>query len=166
MATGSFQMMPGWTPPQRGVEVLLKGSGPGVDQTTFIQTAQQLRNGDPVLGSQFGSEVGGEVDECCNVLAYAIPGQWNVTYYDPYRVFLIAYALVSYDNMGDSYSDLSTYMSNMQSWLSNQGFNCPTTGKTMWGDAGYAYTRPVATFFNDAVQLDLLNRYAAVHGLP
>jgi hypothetical protein len=164
MATSSFQMTSGWTPPTRAQEVMLRASGPNVTQTTFTQTAQQLRT-DPTLQAQFGSQISGEVNRRCNVLAYAIPSQWNVSTYDPYRVFMVAYALVADDNLGDPQSDISGYMTNMQGWLSSQGFNCPTTGRTMWGDAGYGYNRPVSTFFDDTAQLDLLNRYAAVHGL-
>src|SRR5262249_52513516 len=79
MATGSFQMMPCWTPPNRGHEVLLETSGQSLTPTAFVQMAQGVRNGDPTLQSQFGSEIAGEVDRYCNILAYAIPTQWNVT---------------------------------------------------------------------------------------
>jgi hypothetical protein len=132
---------------------------------TFAQNAQQLRNGDATLQSQFTSAVNSEVDQCCNVLAYAIPSQWDVTYYDPYQVFLIAYSLISKDHLGDSYSGCETFMSNIETYLSQHGDNCPCTGRCLWGDLGYIYTRPVSILFSDAMQTNLLNRYAAVHGL-
>jgi hypothetical protein len=165
MSTGSFRVVPCGTFPQQLQWVQLQVSGMNVSPTTFVQNAQQLRNGDATLQSQFASAVSSEVDQCCNVLAYAIPSQWNITYYDPYEVFVIAYSLISKDHLGDSYSDCETSMGNMETYLSQHGNNCPCTGRCLWGDLGYFYTRPVSILFSDAMQTNLLNRYAAVHGL-
>lgn len=165
MSTGSFRSVPCGTFPNQLQWVQLQVSGMNVSPATFVQNAQQLRNGNPTLQSQFASAISGEVDHCCNVLSYAIPSQWGVTYYDPYQVFIIAYSLISKDHLGDSYSDCEAFMSNMETYLSQHGNNCPCTGRCLWGDLGYIYTRPVSILFSDAMQTNLLNRYAAVHGL-
>jgi hypothetical protein len=165
MSTGSFRVVPCGTFPQQLQWVQLQVSGMNVSPTTFVQSAQQLRNGDPTLQSQFASMVSSEVDQCCNVLAYAIPSPWNTMYYSPYQVFVIAYSIISKDHLGDSYSACQTFMSNTETYLSQHGNNCPCTGRCLWGDLGYIYTRPVSILFSDAMQTNLLNRYAAVHGL-
>jgi hypothetical protein len=163
MSTGSFRVVPCGTLPQQLQLVHLQVAGLNVSPTTFVQTAQQLRNGDATLQSHFVSAVSSEVDKCCNVLAYAIPSQWDMTYYSPYQVFVIAYSIISMDHLGDSYSDCQTFMRNTETYLSQQGNNCPCTGRCLWGDLGYIYTRPVALLFSDAMQMNLLNRYDAVH---
>ncbi len=165
ISTGSFCVLPGWTPSNRMMYVDLKSSAMNVDQATFVQNAKLLRNGDSTLQSLFTSAISNEVDACCNTLAYALPSQWNTTYYDPYQVFFIAYSLISEDHLADSYSDYKTHMSNMANWLAQQGFNCPYEGRCKWGDVGYMYSRPVSTLFSDTQQMNLLNRYAAIHGL-
>jgi hypothetical protein len=162
MSTNSFQTIPAWLPLNRSPQLIMP---PNVDQATFIQTAQQIRNGNSTAVAAATAQIASEVDEICNIMAYALPSDWNVTYYSPYRVFCIAYYLASNDDLAYSYTDCQTRMTNVQNWLSAQGFNAPCTGRVLWGDAGYLYTRPTSIFFSDAVQLDLLNRYAAVHGL-
>lgn len=166
MSTGSFRVLPCGTFPRQLEWVQLHTSGGNnVDPATFVQMAQQLRNGDATLQFQFVNGVSKEVDQRCNVLAYAIPSQWNITYYSPYHVFIIAYSLISGDHLGDSYSDCQTNMSNLENYLSKQGNNCPSTGRCLWGDLGYFYNRPVSILFSEASQTNLLKRYAAVHGL-
>jgi hypothetical protein len=65
--------------------------------------------------------MGTQVSNESAILAYAIPNQWNVTYYDPYRVFLITYFIVVGDGLADSYSSCQTMMTSAQNWASSQG---------------------------------------------
>ena len=134
-------------------------------QTDFAQSARLLRSGDPTATATATLQISSQVYNICNILGYALPSDWNVKYYSPYQVYVIAYYLASGDKLADSYAECQTRMSNIQNWLSSQGFNAPYEGKAPWGDAGYIYRRPTSILFNDAVQTDLLSRYAAVHGL-
>ena len=164
-ASNSFQVMAGYTPSNRSTDMQLDASKYVAPKATFIQSAQELRAGSSSMQIQVTTVAASAIEHQCNVLAYALPNDWNVTYYSPYRVLLIAYWLVSGDPLADSREDCANRMQFLENWLSSRGFNCPASGRYLWGDAGYVYSRPVSTFFSDAMQLDLLNRYAAVHGL-
>jgi hypothetical protein len=165
-AASSFCPIACWQPANRNTNfVPMVRSGPFIPRTDFVQSGQLLRGGDPSTRTQVTTAITNAVETNCNILAYSIPTDWNVTTYSPYRVFFIAYSLVTDDRLEGSYSACMNVMQQNQTWMAQQGFNCPCSGLCPYGDNGYLYNRPVSTFFSDAVQLDLLNRYAAVHGL-
>jgi hypothetical protein len=161
----TFHVVPAWVQPNGSSVLALDSSGPQVSQTDFTYGLQQLRSGNSSALAAAAARTSSQVNAICNVLAYALPADWNVTTYSPYRVFVIAYYLASGDKLTDSYTECHTHMLGIQNWLSSQGVNAPCNGSVLWGDAGYVYTRPTSILFSDALQSDLLNRYAAVHGL-
>src|SRR5262249_50403728 len=161
----SFRVVPAWLPPTRSTDLMLDSSGPNVSPANFTQIMQLLRSGDGPTHAQASTQIAAQVDNACNILAYALPNDWNVTYYSPYRVYVLAYYLASGDRLAQSYTDCETRMTTVQNWLAGQGFTAPCEGRALWGDAGYMYTRPTSTLFSDSMQSDLLSRYAAVHGL-
>ena len=161
----SFRMVAAWVPANRSPDVMLDSSGPNVSQSDFTQTLKLLRSGDIAIQAAAIVEIASQVDHLCDVLAYALPGEWNVSYYSPYRVYVVAYSLVCGDKLVDSYTECETRMINTQNWLTSQGFNAPWEGKPLWGDAGYFYSRPVSILFSDDRQTELLDRYAGVHGV-
>jgi hypothetical protein len=165
IANNSFRMIPAWTPANRvnGVD-FTSSYVSDMSRTTFLQDIQQLRGGDPTMQSLAAAQLSTAVDSFCNVMAYVLP-DWNVTYYSPYRVFVVAYSLSSGDQLEGSYADCENRMSDMGAWLTQQGYAAPGQNAVLWGDGGCLYTRPMSIIFGDAVQSDLLNRYAAVHNL-
>jgi len=161
----SFQVVPAWVPSTRSTDVQLTSSGNNISPSDFVQGLQLLRSGNSTAQATATAQITSHIDDLCNVLAYALPSDWNVSIYSPYRAYVIAYCLASDDRLADSHAECETRMMNTQNWLFSKGFNVPCEGRALWGDSGYIYTRPISIAFSEAVQSDLLNRYAAVHGL-
>jgi hypothetical protein len=165
ISNNTFRTMSAWTPSNRvnGVD-LTSSYASDLSRATFLQDLQQLRGGDAAMQSLATAQLSTAIDGFCNVMAYVLP-DWNVTYYSPYHVFVIAYNLASNDQLAGSYADCENRMSQMGTWLAQQGYAAPPSNAVLWGDAGCLYSRPVSIIFSDGVQSDLLSRYAAVHNL-
>jgi hypothetical protein len=167
MADHRFRVLPDHKTPQLVDQVQLRGSKGYLDPTTFKQMARVFRDGSSVEGiilrSMGVGEVRAEIEGFCDVLAHSCPDQWNVMYYSPYQVFMLGYALTSDDQLVDSYNDLHQEMKRIEEYMyKHYGIIVPSSGRFPFGDNGYKYSSPLSTFFNNDVQLELLNRYCAV----
>lgn len=168
MAANSLRVMP-CVVNQRLAEVQLRASKGNFDSEIFRQKAIEFREGSTAesltLRTMAASLIGEEVDKRLDELAYACPDQWKVTYYSPYRVFMLTYALVSDDSLSKSQSAMVESMQNTESWLySNRGISCPSAGRNPYGDNGYIYSTPTSLFFGPAAQNDLIGRIKNVLG--
>ena len=166
MADSSLRVIP-CVVDKRPPEVQLRASNGNVDSSLFQQKAILFRDGSTPeavsLRATATSLIGSEVDKRLDGLAYATPGQWQVEYYSPYRVFMLTYALVTDDCLSKSQSGMASYMQSTENWLySNRGISCPSAGRCPYGDNGYIYCTPTSIFFSQAAQNDLLNRIQAL----
>jgi len=173
MGDKSFRVIPGLETSDivngpHGNGVQLRGYLEGIDIALFKQKAREFRNGSSedglALRALAPAKIATEVDNLCKVWAYACPSDWNVTYYSPFRVFLLAYALAADDHLADNYSECVSNMQKIENWMFEKyGISCPSNGRCPYGATGYLYKSPVDVFFDQATQTDLLNRYDAVH---
>jgi hypothetical protein len=165
----SFRVLPGFRPENADSMVQLRGNGAGVsDPALFRQKAREFRDGQTVeaLGYRAAARalIGDEVDRRCDLLAYACPAGWNVPRYSPYRVFLVAYALATDDQLGGSYTDVENQMKSVEKQLLQSfGVSNPCAGKPPYGDSGYVYRSPASAIFGPAGQMELLDRIDALH---
>ena len=80
-ASNSFQVMAGYTASNRSTDMQLDASKYMAPQATFIQSAQQLRAGSSAMQILVTTAAASAIEHQCSVLAYALPNDWNVTYY-------------------------------------------------------------------------------------
>lgn len=166
MAKSSFRVMP-CVVEGRAEEVQLRASKANLDSGIFKQKAIEFRNGSTAealsLRNVAVDLIGEAVDERCKGLAYACKDQWKVAYYSPYRVFMLAYSLVTDDPLAFSQSEVSSQMQSAANWIySNRGIDCFSASSSPYGDHGFIYRTPTSTFFSQDVQNDLLDRIDAI----
>lgn len=166
MAKSSFRVMP-CVVEGRAEDVQLRSSKANLDSGIFQQKAIEFRNGATeealALRTAAVGLIGAAVDERCAGLAYASEGQWKVTYYSPYRVFLLAYSLMTDDPLAYSQTEISSQMQSTANWVySHQGLNCSSAGSCPYGEHGFIYRTPMNIFFSQDVQNDLLDRIDAI----
>lgn len=167
MAKTSLRVFPCLADSNRRDDVQLRGSKGNINSGVFKQNAFLFRDGSTPEGLSLRAMavtlIGGEIDARLDALAFACPDQWNVTYYSPYRVLVLAYALVSDDLLLKSQSEIASQMQSMETWLqNNRGIDCPSGGRCPYGEQGYIYSTPMSLFFSEGVQNDLLNRIDAI----
>ena len=163
MTTTSLRVFPCFVDSNRLGDVQLRGSKGNIDSGVFRQKAVLFRDGSTPEGLSLRamavSLIGNEIDARLDALAFACPDQWKVDYYSPYRVFVLAYALVSDDLLLKSQSEITGQMQSLETWLhNNRGIDCPSDGQRPYGEQGYIYCTPMSLFFSEGVQNDLLNR--------
>ena len=166
IAKNSLRVLPCVVDKARQDQVQLRGSKGNIDSEIFRQKAVEFRNGSTPEGLSLRALsvglIGEEVDARLDALAYACPEQWKVNYYSPYRVFMLAYALVSDDLLLKSQNEIVSQMQSLEDWIyNNRGISCPSAGRYPYGDHGYIYCTPMSLFFSTAVQNDLLDRIDA-----
>jgi hypothetical protein len=169
MAKSNFRVLPCFTDANRPAEVQLRASKGNFDSSLFQQKAIEFRDGSTSEGLNLRTMapglIGQEVDSRLDGLAYACPTQWQSNSYSPYRVFLLAYALVSDDLLVKSQTQVVNQMQGTENWLyTNRGISCPSAGRVPFGDHGYMYCTPMSIFFSQVVQNDLLTRIQTVIG--
>ena len=167
IARSSLRVLPCVVDKARPNEVQLRGSKGNIDAEIFRQNAIEFRNGSTSQAQSLRTMsmdlIGAEIDSRLNALAYASPEQWKVDYYSPYRVFMLAYALISDDPLLKSQSEMVSQMQSLENWAStNRGITCPSAGRQPYGDHGYIYCAPMSLFFSPGVQNDLLDRIQAI----
>lgn len=102
-------------------------------------------------------------------LASASPGKFGETWdlvnkrpakgLTPSQSYLVAYSLVSGDLLADTKLDLETRMEKVyQAQAKIHGSYVSPSGYFPYGDNGYLYSAPVNIFFNENVQLRLLEK--------
>lgn len=169
MAKSNFRVLPCFADEHRPSEVQLRASKGNFDSELFQEKAIEFREGSTPEGLSLRAAaptyIGNEVDSRLDALAYASEGQWKVGSFSPYRVFILAYALVSDDSLSKSQSGIANSMQTTENWLNaNRGIDCPSAGRCPYGEHGYIYCTPMSIFFSQGVQTDLLNRIQAILG--
>jgi hypothetical protein len=168
MAYNSFRVwtdarnLPYWSP-----QVLLRKSSGGIkDQPTFFQKAKEYRDSSTAEALVYRSQAPGMIADDLQKRFAELQTEvsaWASNDLSPIQAYVLAYSLVSDDDLAFSLSQQLDMMQKIENRLfAAHGVPRSAAGRRPFGDNGYLYSSPVGTFYDDQIVNKFLNRLEAL----